>query len=325
MSTDQKSLEIKVGMFVFIGLIAIAIMAVQFGRVGQGLEKTYELNVEFTNASGLLKNSDVHLAGAPIGYVVDKPQINRDKIGSVTVKIHIKDSVKIPRGSSFQIASSGLMGDKSVSITPPIGFVPEKFNPKDANQTYQPGETIVGAEPGGLDALAKKSEEMMQKLSANLDELKTILTRVQTGVLSDENMENLRLSFANIRTTGDNFAKASERLDVIMADAKDAVEGAKATMQTANAAAEDVRKAIADADAVLKGAQNAIKSVQSILNNAQHGNGAVPMLLSNREVADNLKALIANLRRHGMLFYRDSATAEAQRAATTPASTRSRR
>ncbi len=325
MSTDQKSLEIKVGMFVFVGLLAIAIMAVHFGRVGQGLEKTYQLNVEFTNASGLLKNSDVHLAGAPIGYVVDKPQINRDKIGLVTVKINIRDSVKIPRGSTFQIASSGLMGDKSISITPPVGFVPEKFNPSDPNQTYQPGETIVGAEPGGLEALTKKSEEMMSKLSSSLDELKAILGKVQTGVLSDENMENLRQSFASIRATGDNFVKASERLDVIMADAREAVEGAKTTMQTANAAAEDIRRVIGEADATLKGAQGAIKSVQSILNNAQYGNGTLPMLLSNREVADNLKALIANLRRHGVLFYRDSAAAEAQRAATSGATTRSRR
>lgn len=325
MSTEQKSLEVKVGMFVFAGLVAIAIMAVQFGRVGQGLEKTYDLQVEFANASGLLKNSDVQLAGAAIGYVVEKPQITPGKVGSVTVQLRIKDSVKIPRDSNFQVGSSGLMGDKSVAITPPVDFKPEKFNPLDHRQTYQAGETVLGSEPGGIEALTKKSEEMMGKLSENLDEMKTMLVKIQSGVLSDENMENLRSGFASIKTTGDNFAKASEQLDTIMVEAKDAVAGAKTTMGTANAAAEDIRSVIAEAQNTLKGAQGAIKTVQGVLNNAQSGNGAVPMLLSNREVADNLRALIANIRKHGMLFYRDSAGAEQQRASSPGTTTRSSR
>jgi hypothetical protein len=33
----------------------------------------------------------------------------------------------------------------------------------------------------------------------------------------------------------------------------------------------------------------------------------VPLLLTNQAVADDLRALISNLRRHGVLFYRDSA------------------
>ena len=71
MNNDEKNLEIKVGIFVFIGLIAIAIMAVQFGRLGQGLAKYYPLKVEFPNASGLLKNSDVQLAGAIVRLLED--------------------------------------------------------------------------------------------------------------------------------------------------------------------------------------------------------------------------------------------------------------
>jgi hypothetical protein len=43
------------------------------------------------------------------------------------------------------------------------------------------------------------------------------------------------------------------------------------------------------------------------MNEATAGDGLLAMLLTNKEVANNLRALISNLRQHGVLFYRDSA------------------
>jgi hypothetical protein len=39
---------------------------------------------------------------------------------------------------------------------------------------------------------------------------------------------------------------------------------------------------------------------------AQTGGGALGMLISNREMADNLRAFILNLRKHGILWYKDT-------------------
>lgn len=314
MNNENKNLEIKVGIFVFIGLLAIAIMAIQFGRLGQGLTKFYELKVEFTNAGGLLKNSDVQLAGAVIGHVVEKPSITPGKVGTVTVRLRIRDTVRLPRGSSFQIGSSGLMGDKTVSITPPTDFVPEKFNPSDDAQVYLEDETIRGSEGGGIEALTRKSEEAMEKLSVNLDEMRIAINKLHSNLLSDENLANFSASLNSIKTTGENFAQASQRLDSVVAGAQEAVELAKRTMTTGNVAVEDVRLAIADAREAIKVAQDVLKNAQGILKTAQTGSGPIPMLLNNREVADNLNALITNIRRHGMLFYRDSAAREQQNA-----------
>jgi hypothetical protein len=41
----------------------------------------------------------------------------------------------------------------------------------------------------------------------------------------------------------------------------------------------------------------------------------LPALLSNQELAKDLRALISNLRAHGILFYRDSAAKAETRAA----------
>jgi len=317
---SEKNLELKVGFFVFIGLVAIAIMAVQFGRLGQGLAKFYNLKVEFPNASGLLKNSDIQLAGAVVGHVGGKPAIEDGRIGSVTVDLFIQENIRIPRGSTFQIASSGMMGDKFVDIVIPSEFDEKTFDPNNPKLVYTAGETIRGTKLGGFDELTKKGEIAMEKLAENLDELKIAIGKLQSNFLSDDNLENIRGSFASIKTASDNFAEASKEISDVVVGAKEAVgtaketmASAKGTMETANLAAEDIRKAIADARGV-------IDNVQSVLKTTQTGNGAIPMLLGNREVADNLRALIYNIRRHGVLFYRDSAArVESQNAPPSPA------
>src|ERR1700692_3472393 len=102
MSTDRKRVEWIVGLFLFIGFGVIAAMVVIFGRVGQGFQKMYSLTVEFPNASGLVKGSDVMLAGARVGLAKKAPALTGEHY-RVAVELSIKDAVLIPRGSLFQI------------------------------------------------------------------------------------------------------------------------------------------------------------------------------------------------------------------------------
>src|SRR4029077_20344502 len=95
MKQRGKGLEFKVGLFVLLGLLALAALVVQFGRVGEGFKTYYTITVQFPNASGLLKGSDVLLAGAKIGRVSTGPRLNPGSDG-VLVPLRIFDYVKIP-------------------------------------------------------------------------------------------------------------------------------------------------------------------------------------------------------------------------------------
>ena len=316
MTNQQKGLEIKVGLFVFLGLIIIAVMAIQFGRVGQGLSEFYPLTVKFPNASGIVKNAEVHLSGAKIGIVEEDPQAVAGQIGFVAVKLKIRKDILLPKGSYFQINSSGMMGDKFVDITPSGDFSYDDSNPEDERKRFDPtnakmitasGAELEGYQVPGLSDLTSKGDANMKKLDATLDELKGTLQKIQNGVLNDENMNNLKDSFSSIKTSTDNIAKASTKIDGIVTGAQSAVDSAKETfadakktMDTINGAATEVRTAIADVRGI-------VASGQTVLKSAQTGQGTLPMLLGNREVADNLRAVIANIRKHGLLFYRDSA------------------
>src|SRR5690349_2272321 len=120
MNRHERGLEFKVGAFVFVGLAMLGALVVQFGRLGEGFKHYYEITVRFTDASGLLKGSDVLLAGAKIGHVSGGPQLARQGQG-VVVPLRIYDYVKVPAESKFSIGSSGLLGDRFVNVTMPPG------------------------------------------------------------------------------------------------------------------------------------------------------------------------------------------------------------
>src|SRR5207247_11081637 len=98
MNRHERGLEFKVGIFVFVGLALLGALLVQFGRLGEGFKTYYPLTVRFTNASGLLKGSDVLLAGARIGKVAGGPLLVRGGDG-VAVALNVYYYVKVPEAT----------------------------------------------------------------------------------------------------------------------------------------------------------------------------------------------------------------------------------
>src|SRR5881628_1762367 len=120
MNRHERGLEFKVGIFVFAGLAMLGALVVQFGRLGEGFKSYYPLKIRFSDASGLLKGSDVLLAGAKIGKVSGGPQMTKEGNG-VDVPLKIYDYIKVPEGSKFTVGASGLLGDRFVNVTLPPG------------------------------------------------------------------------------------------------------------------------------------------------------------------------------------------------------------
>src|SRR5437773_10799571 len=103
-------------------------LVVQFGRLGEGFRTYYPLTVRFSDASGLLKGSDVLLAGARIGKVSGGPRMVREGQG-VDVPLKIYDYIKIPEVSKFTVGSSGLLGDRFVIVVLHPGYSMAFFAP----------------------------------------------------------------------------------------------------------------------------------------------------------------------------------------------------
>jgi phospholipid/cholesterol/gamma-HCH transport system substrate-binding protein len=288
---SEKTLELKVGAFVIVGLAVLAILVVQFGRVGEGFKTYYGLTVKFPDASGLLKGSDVLLAGAKIGRVSGGPRLVESGQG-VEVPLRIFDYVKVPSGSRFTVGSSGLLGDRFVSVSMPAG-PPEGYIAKNS--------VIEGTRETGLDDLTREGGFLVSDLRGAVQNVNTTISRLNNEALSPANMENLKASVEHLNVATAALAESSQKIDGV-------IEKAGGTMESAKKAADDVQVVIADA-------RKTIQAATQVIEQAGSGKGAFAMLLTNQELAKDLRALVSNLRAHGVLFYRDSAAKEEARAA----------
>jgi ABC-type transporter Mla subunit MlaD len=301
MSERDHGLELKVGIFVAVGLAILGALVIEFGRLGEGFQTYYALTVHFDDASGLLKSSDVLLGGAKVGRVSGPPRLARTGRG-VNVPLKIYDYVKIPTGSHFTVGSSGLLGDRFVSITPPAG------NP---TAYIAAGSLIEGTRQKGLDDLTKEGGALLKDLRGTVAKVDTLVSRLNEQALSKENMDHLNESLGNLSKTTAALSESSKKLDGVM-------EKADATMGSAKQAVDKMQLAAQDA-------RTTIQSAGRVMKEAISGSGVVGMLLTNEAVANDLRALISNLRRHGVLFYRDSAAKISPPAQATPAPHRTSR
>lgn len=314
-SSDRSaSLEFRVGLFVLTGLAIIAYMVVSIGRFSNGFKTYYPVTLELPNASGLLKNSKVLLAGATIG-TADAPQVIPSGLG-VRVPLLIDARVHIARNARVVVGSSGLMGDRYVDVIAPS---------VEEGGFYRSGETIKGSRASGMDDLTDEGGKLVGDLRATVANLNGTITRLNTDLLKPEMFKNLQDSAANLSATTGNFKAASEKLSGVLDDAhgavtqaKGAMDGAKDTLESAKKAADDVQKAIGDARGAIGDARKVLDGVGRATDEAVHGPGLLGTLISNPQLSQDVTALVANLRRSGIIFYKDRPVVAAPVPAVTP-------
>lgn len=78
----------------------------------------YVVHARFQNAEGILKGSDIMLAGVKIGSV-ESMSLNRDTFYA-ELDLRIAHDVQIPKDSQASIVSSGFLGGKFISIIPGV-------------------------------------------------------------------------------------------------------------------------------------------------------------------------------------------------------------
>jgi len=100
----HKTLELLVGIFVLLGIAAVAYLTI---KLGSG---------SVANAGGLNAGSSVYVAGVPVGRVETIVMDPTDYCAIATLKIQA--ALKIPTDSMASIKTSGLIGDKFVALSP---------------------------------------------------------------------------------------------------------------------------------------------------------------------------------------------------------------
>lgn len=112
----QSRMELIVGVFVLVGLAAVAYLALRIGARALVGGDTYALKARFANSGGLNPGSNVLIAGVPVGRV-ETVTLNPVDF-SALVEFKVRKDVQLPVDTMASIKTSGLIGDKFLALSP---------------------------------------------------------------------------------------------------------------------------------------------------------------------------------------------------------------
>ena len=111
---ERSRVNIAVGVFVVIGIVAFGYLSIKLGRVSFLGATGYVVIADFPSIGGLKPGSTVEIAGVEIGRV--------EAIGladyQARVTLRINGGVKLQEDSIASIKTKGLIGEKYLRISP---------------------------------------------------------------------------------------------------------------------------------------------------------------------------------------------------------------
>ncbi|HYF33669.1 MAG TPA: MlaD family protein [Prosthecobacter sp.] len=318
---ENRKTEVLVGMFLFVGMLMLAGIILQFGSVREWFRDTYPLRIAFPNASGIKESAPVYLGGSKVGKVSKHPQLN-DTFSGVIIDVEIFDDIDIPADSIFAIGTAGLMGDALVEIKP-SGKPTTQFIPHNYDR-------IIEGKVGGLSDLQNTAEQVSKKLEVVLDDIrsamadvKEALVKVNKDALSPETVKHFKDSMQHLHQTMERVDQKvindenAGNLKVALSDIKDAATSFKASAknvetQTARLAGmfDKLEPALAKTDGVMASIKSAADSFTVTAKGISSNRGLLNALLNDMELKTDFKDLISNMKRSGVVFYKNVADKE---------------
>lgn len=213
----KQNLETKVGLFLMLGIAIICALIISFGELPELFKPTYSLTVQFPDASGLLKGSDVYLSGAVIGKVTSDPHPIADT-QLVEVNLKIDDKVRLREDAKYVIGSSGLLGDRFVDVRPKT-YTTETTDDQKA-PFVKDGATIKGTETNDLNAVLDSSKPLIDRANHIAAQLDDMITRLNTDVLPATSTEDLKETIAKLRDMVDNGDSMMKNANELLVQAK---------------------------------------------------------------------------------------------------------
>jgi len=288
---DSKRLELKVGLFVFVGLALLAVAVIQFSKGTSLFHGTYTLRLHAANVGGLKERAGVLLAGVEVGSV---SAINLSDDGkSVIILLSIYKNFKIYHDARFVIEQSGFLGDEYVSVIPTTNMLPFLTD----------GADVDCQEPFNLQEVARSASGFIERIDETAKKLDASVSDLQRVVLNEQTLTNFSVAVGNLRTFTEQAMGTIGDINAIIA-----TNGSQASLAVSNAVAfsQELNRLAGSADMLLatNGVEisSAVKNIEfstEILTNLmvdlKSGRGLAGTMLQNEQFATNVQAIANNL------------------------------
>jgi phospholipid/cholesterol/gamma-HCH transport system substrate-binding protein len=99
-----------------LGLACVGYLTIKLGKMELFNVEGYELSARFISVSGLRNGADIEIAGVKVGRVSNV--FLEQEHGVAIVRLRLPNNIIISDDSTASIKTSGLIGDKYISIYP---------------------------------------------------------------------------------------------------------------------------------------------------------------------------------------------------------------
>ncbi len=288
---DKSRLEIKVGLFVFVGLVLLAALMIMFSKGASLFHGTYELRLRASNVGDLKLRAGVLLAGVQVGTVSSIQLADDGK--SVTMLLKIYNRNKIYHDARFVIEQSGFLGDKYVSVIPTSNAPPVLVNGNEVNCQEPFNMQEVARSTSGF---IKRIEETAQKLDASVTDLRRV-------VLNEQTLTNFSIAMNNMRTFSEQALGTVGDINTIVATNRDQVGLAVSNIVLfsqelivlSGSAQALLSTNGTDITAAVKNIESSTEVLKSLMRDIQSGKGIAGTMLQNEQFSTNVEAIANNL------------------------------
>ena len=288
---EKSNQEIKVGVFVLVGLVLLAVLLIQFSKGTSIFRGTYELRLHASNVGGLKERAAVLLAGVQVGSVSGIELAADGK--SVTILLRIYKTDRIYHDARFVIQQSGFLGDQYVAIIPTENQLPFWTN----------GADVECEAPFNLQETARAAAGFIQRIDETAKKLDAAVTDVRRLVLNEQTLTNFADTIDNLRTISEQATATVTNLNTLVT-----ANGTQIDLAVSNVVffsqdlihlSEDAHGLIStnstEISTAVRNIESSTETLKKLTDDLQSGNGLAGTLLKNEQLSTNVQAVAANL------------------------------
>jgi len=188
---ETKILELKVGIFIMIGIMILFFIVYSIGDIYL-VKKGYHLKMRFNFASGIGPSAPIRLAGVGVGQVQGIRIVydDKEKRPKAEIYAYIQENAKIEEDAVATINTLGLLGEKYLEIMP---GTPGKRLVKDQ-------ETLIGKDPVIMEKLTENLVKLSDSAVGIVDQVKSGKGTIGKLLYDDAVYNNLEGFTADIKS-----------------------------------------------------------------------------------------------------------------------------
>lgn len=288
---QQKKHNIKLGIFILVGLLFFGIGILAIGNINKSFTKTITVYSVFDEVSGLQPGDNIWFSGVKVG-TVKAMQFVDDASVEVTMKIETKSKTYIPNNAKTKISSDGLIGNKIIVI----------YGGSTKNGHLETGDTLAFERTYSTEDMITMLQENNKNLLAITGDFRKISGEIAAGEGSLGKLISEDTLYQSVNRVVANLNKASAKTIQLTAAINTFADKLNQEGNLMNDLAEDTTiynsisgsvKQLNDFTAAAVQSANNLQITTSELN--KNTDTPVGVLLHNEQVAENIKTTVQQL------------------------------